>query len=177
MVEEYAKNNTMTSKRADPITEFSYEGIDSRLKDTVIKTLMMKHEELVAKEEALEEATNTVAILKAENYELRRAVDSLKTQNEAKLDEIKTLISHGLESENDAKENIKLGLKIIDEKKVDVKVLTREWIKVDKSRPKLDSNTPSSSGKDGERLDEWLFVMNTAFESLKVMGGKERCGV
>jgi hypothetical protein len=135
---------------------------------------MMKHEELVAKEEAMEEATNTVAILKAENYELRRAVDSLKTQYEAKLDEIKTLISHGLESENDAKENIKLGLKIIGEKKVDVKVLTREWIKVDKSRPKLDSNTPSFSGKDGERLDEWLFVMNTAFESLKVMDGKER---
>ena len=87
----------------------------------------------MAKEDSLEEATNTVAILKAENYDLRCAVDVLKTQYEAKLDKIKTQISHGLESENDPKENIKLGLKIIDEKKGDVKVLTkagRNWIQI-----------------------------------------------
>jgi hypothetical protein len=94
-------------------------------------------------------------------------VDGLKTQCEAKLDEIKTQISHGLETENDAKENIKLGLKIIDEKKGDVKVLTkagRNWIQIHHF----------FCGKDSERLDEWLFVMNTPFESLNVMDGKER---
>ena len=38
---------------------------------------------------------------------------------------------------------------------------------------KLDSNTPTFSGKSGERLDEWLFVLNTAFESLKVTNDKD----
>ena len=51
-----------------------------------------------------------------------------------KLDVIMTQISHSLERENATKENIKLGLKKINEKKVDVKVLSREWIKIDKRR-------------------------------------------
>ena len=55
---------------------------------------------------------------------------------------------------------------------MDVKVQKREYVAG--GRLKLDSNTPAFSGKSGERLDEWLFVLNTAFESLKVTNDKDR---
>ncbi|MFY8213617.1 MAG: hypothetical protein ACOVKJ_04090, partial [Flavobacterium sp.] len=42
---------------------------------------------------------------------------------------------------------------------------------------KLDSNTPTYSNKPGERLDEWLFVMNQAFAVLNIHDGKQKLGL
>jgi len=39
---------------------------------------------------------------------------------------------------------------------------------------KLDSNTPIFSNKPGDRLDEWLFVLNNAFSCLKVTDSVEK---
>jgi hypothetical protein len=39
---------------------------------------------------------------------------------------------------------------------------------------KLDSNTPIFSNKTGDRLDEWLFVLNNAFSCLKVTDSIEK---
>ena len=39
---------------------------------------------------------------------------------------------------------------------------------------KLDSNTPIFSNKPGDRLDEWLFVLNNAFSCLKVTDSTEK---
>ena len=58
--------------------------------------------------------------------------------------------------------NISEGIKIIDEAKIDVKVLSRDAVRVEKSAPKLDASMPTFSGKSGERLDEWLYIMETA---------------
>ncbi len=42
---------------------------------------------------------------------------------------------------------------------------------------KLDSNTPTYSNKPGERLDEWLFVLNQAFTVLDIRDGKQKLGL
>jgi hypothetical protein len=88
------------------------------------------------------------------------------------LAEVKAQIGQG--SEGNPVQCINDGIKIIDDKKMDVLILPSDSGRGDKPRPKLDTNTPSFSEKDGEWLDEWLFVMNTAFESLNVRDGKVR---
>ena len=165
------KGNT---KSADEITEFTFTGINSRKKEVVVKTLESVYNELGSKTEALEKALDAASQVRADNQELRTALENQKAQYEAKIAKIKEQIQHGLEEGKDAKVNISEGIKIIDEAKIDVKVLSRDAIRVEKSAPKLDASMPTFSGKSGERLDEWLYIMETAFSRLKVTDGKER---
>ena len=165
------KGNT---KSADEITEFTFTGINSRKKEVVVKTLETVYNELGSKTEALEKALDAASQVRADNQELRTALENQKAQYEAKIAKIKEQIQHGLEDGKDAKVNISEGIKIIDEAKIDVKVLSRDAVRVEKSAPKLDASMPTFSGKSGERLDEWLYIMETAFSRLKVIDGKER---
>ena len=165
------KGNT---KSAEEITEFTFTGINSRKKEVVVKTLETVYNELGSKTEALEKALDAASQVRADNQELRTALENQKAQYEAKIAKIKEQIQHGLEEGKDAKVNISEGIKIIDEAKIDVKVLSRDAVRVEKSAPKLDASMPTFSGKSGERLDEWLYIMETAFSRLKVTDGKER---
>ena len=42
---------------------------------------------------------------------------------------------------------------------------------------KLDSNTPVYSNKPGERLDEWLFVLNNSFDVLNINDDIQKLGL
>lgn len=42
---------------------------------------------------------------------------------------------------------------------------------------KLDSNTPVYSNRPGERLDEWLFVLNNSFDVLNINDDKQKLGL
>ena len=161
-----------SKKTRDPITEFTYEAVDTRYKEVVIKTLLETKKALDDKSKECDENSEVLQKVKQDNTTLRQALETQKRQYEEKLAEVKAQIGQGLNNEGDPVQRIKDGIKIIDDKNMDFLILPSD--SGDKPRPKLDSNTPSFSGKDGERLDEWLFVMNTAFESLNVRDGKER---
>ena len=163
-----------SKKTRDPITEFTYEAVDTRYKEVVINTLLETKKALDDKSKECDENSEALQKVKQDNTTLRQALETQKRQYEEKLAEVKTQIGQGLNNEGDPVQRIKDGIKIIDDKNMDFLILPSDSGRGDKPRPKLDSNTPSFSGKDGERLDEWLFVMNTAFESLNVRDGKER---
>ena len=168
------ENKKEIKKTYDPITEFTYEAIDTRYKETLIKTLLETKKALDDKSKECDENSEVLQKVKQDNTTLRQALETQKRQYEEKLAEVKAQIGQGLNNEGDPVQRIKDGIKIIDNKNMDFLILPSDSGRGDKPRPKLDSNTPSFSGKDGERLDEWLFVMNTAFESLNVRDGKER---
>ena len=62
-----------------------------------------------------------------------------------------------------------------------VRAVDAQVIPIDDKRDskilKLDSNTPVYSNKPGERLDEWLFVLNNSFELLNISDDKQKLGL
>ena len=168
------KKDATKTKTYDPITEFTYEAIDTRYKETVIKSLLETKKALDAKVKECEERAEAEQKVQADFDNLRLAMEATKRQYEEKLTEVKTQLGQGLNNESDPRKTLQEGIKIIEDKKRDVVSLPIEFGRGERPRPKLDSNTPSFSGKPGERLDEWLFILNTAFRSLKITSNEER---
>ena len=161
------------SKTADEIEQFDEAGISNRKKEVITKTLIDVHGQLVNKMEELTAVTETARNAKEELEMIKEEMEAQRAEYEKKLDTIKQQISNGLADENNAKESITRAVELI-EKKLEVKIPPRDVAKNSKSAPKLDSSTPAYGAKSGERLDEWLYIMNTAFTRLKVTDGKER---
>jgi hypothetical protein len=118
------KNKTKTY---DPITEFTYEAIDTRYKETVVKSLVEAKKALDDKVKECEERAEAEKKLQKEFDSLRLAVEATKRQYEEKLTEVKTQLGQGLNTESDPRKTLQEGIKIIEEKKMDVVSLPTEF--------------------------------------------------
>ena len=118
-----------------------------------------------SKEESL---TIELAKERAENEDLRKGIELLKKAYEEKIKDVETQMNYGLEDGKDPKENIRLAVKLIKDRKVDIAIPKREFIARDVSRLKLDTNIPRFNGEKGQRLEEWLYIINTAFDRLRI---------
>ena len=102
-----------------------------------------------SKEESL---TIELAKERAENEDLRKGIELLKKAYEEKIKDVETQMNYGLEDGKDPKENIRLAVKLIKDRKVDIAIPKREFIARDVSRLKLDTNIPRFNGK---KIKDW----------------------
>ena len=121
-----------SKKTYDPITEFTYEAVDTRYKETVIKTLLETKKAFDDKSKECDEKSEAFQKSKQDNTNLRQALETQKRQYEEKLAEVKTKISQGRNNEGDPVQRIKDGIKIIDEKNMDFLIIPSDSGRGDK---------------------------------------------
>ena len=158
-------------KTRDPITNFSKDEINKRYAEVVAETLYSEHDRAERLVEALKhiesswKRINDAANSKGSTNE---EVAAAKHRLETALEKIKDCMDEiNFTQYNKLKkaETVIVDLTQVDEQSDMEK--KKEELKVPKSY-KLDSNTKTFSGLPGERLSQWLFIVNEAFKAQNV---------